>query len=200
MAAIESAIFNPSFGLEEIKSEIINIESILTNPSFGLEEIKSEVAAIESAIFNPSFGLEEIKSEIRFISSFFGLTQNLTTGPFKATSGARLFIKVLNNTTTPKTITVNVYRFNPTTGVRECVGTRTVTIPGCTVTELSTTNFNNNDNLEVQFLGMMPGIYGYVTSATADASMTFRSGDLLPIMGDCVPTFTTCAPLTIEVP
>jgi hypothetical protein len=44
-----------------------NVTDILEDPSFGLEEIKTEVATIESEVLNPGWGLQELKREIAAI-------------------------------------------------------------------------------------------------------------------------------------
>jgi hypothetical protein len=80
VAAIESAVLSPTFGLAEIKTEIIAIESRLDSPTFGLAEIKTEVAAIESAVLSPTFGLAEIKTEVAAILSAVGLLTSPTFG------------------------------------------------------------------------------------------------------------------------
>jgi len=47
-AFIIDNLVDPSFGLEEIKNEIIDIEGNITSSQFGLEEIKNEIIDIET--------------------------------------------------------------------------------------------------------------------------------------------------------
>ena len=71
---IQAEIESPSYGLQEIKTEVAHIENLLTDPSYGLFEIKTEVTHIENLLTDPSYGLFVIKTEVTHI-------ENLLTDP-----------------------------------------------------------------------------------------------------------------------
>ncbi len=149
-------------------------------------------------LLNRKFGLKEIKREIRAIEARLDqLIPNgngtLTTGPvIKDVTAGSLVVKVLNNTDETQTVVVLVW------DLTQCPKALYEEIdleldPQCTESEII------NDVLplqyEVQFVGMVPGVYGWTATRTQAgpapleassfiAANTFRHAELVPLIND----------------
>ena len=184
--AIEGAIFSPTFGLAEIKTEIKAIERVILSPTLGLAEIKTEIKAIEGAIFSPTFGLAEIKTEIKEIIGMLEdgeACPNKTTGPVVADNLAdRVVIKIFNNNLTARVVSATVYDLT--------TATKTVfyTTGNVAINPLSAVEFTSPNNMpanyEVEFTGLVSGVYGFTTTRQPGAAVqiiaanTFRHTEL----------------------
>lgn len=145
-------------------------------------------------LLNRRFGLKEIKREIREIEARLDqLIPNgngvLTTGPVvKDVTAGSLVVKVLNNTDETQTVVVNVY------DLTQCPKALYEEVdleldPQCAESEII------NDVLpvqyEVEFVGMVPGVYAWtatrtqagpapLTASNFIAANTFRHAELVP--------------------
>jgi len=183
VAAIEAAVLSATFGLAEIKTEVAAIEAAVLSPTFGLEEIKTEVAAIEAAVLSPTFGLEEIKTEIVQILDTLAGGENFTTGAFVVdTTANSVLVNVLNRTAEEVEVTVTRFVFDAAGGIVDTTSD-TLTIPA---DETATTVFSvdasdpDTARVEIQFQGLVDGVYGWVGARTEDENADLAPSTFIP--------------------
>ena len=176
-------MLSPTFGLEEIKTEVAAIEAAVLSPTFGLEEIKTEVAAIEAAVLSPTFGLEEIKTEIVQILDTLAGGENFTTGAFVVdTTANSVLVNVLNRTAEEVEVTVTRFVFDAAGGIVDTTSD-TLTIPA---DETATTVFSvdasdpDTARVEIQFQGLVDGVYGWVGARTEDENADLAPSTFIP--------------------
>ena len=184
---------NTTFGLNEIKNEIRGIENTLGNLSCNFDssvfnQINNTVNQINNSVNNDLFGLEEIKNEVRqLVNEIPGQSIDLTTGAVVRSDEARCMVfKVINTSPNAVNITWTVWNYDTCTA--NCFHNNVFNVPSRCANEELIEVFNPNgdpqlNNYEVTISGVVPGIYVFTASSSADgnlvASNTFKSGDFL---------------------
>lgn len=167
-----------------ILCELNNVKDILKNPCYGLKEIKNDTAQTNSLLKNPNYGLAEIKSEVRAVEKAI-VSSNRTTGPVPLQSASRAIqINLSNNTNKNKVVTATIYNLTDTTKTSIYSTGNIILLPNSTVTRIYSGSMPNI--YEVQFTGLVPGVYAFTASKISSAidifipSNTFNHSDLIP--------------------
>jgi hypothetical protein len=122
------------------------IITLLTDPGFGLAEIKREVQNIETAVAPPS-------GPIRLSSGLFALP----------TSAVSVDWTVVNDSTTPQTFTMTVYKAG--------VGPKTIVAPGPLTLTIGPGEVTHNANSVGPGQPFVPGFYYEMVIETASPNV-----------------------------